>query len=150
LLAPQTHTKPFHKSKAFRELSKRLQRALREKADEIHTCFYAAPFGIVPNELDEVYPLSQHETAVPLDRETVENVAEQIADYINRVNYETVVLLNDSENWGKTVLDACRKACLKKKVEFKSINMKESAENTVSAKLERILLEILVNKVDRS
>ncbi len=142
LLAPQTPTKPFHKSKTFRQLSNRLQQNLKEKTHKIHTCFYAAPFGIVPIELDEVYPLSQHETALPLDQETVENVAHQIADYINRENYEMVILLSDSENWGKTILNTCRKACLRKKVKFQSFNMKEDENGTVLAKLKKILHEI--------
>jgi 7-cyano-7-deazaguanine tRNA-ribosyltransferase len=142
LLAPQTRAKPFHKSKTFRELSNRLQHKLKEKADRIHACFYAAPFGIVPIELDEVYPLSQHEIAVPLDLETVETVADQLRDYINRVNYEMVILLNDSHNWGKTILNTCKKACLKKNVKLESINMKEDGNRTVLAKLEKILQEI--------
>jgi 7-cyano-7-deazaguanine tRNA-ribosyltransferase len=142
LLAPQTRTKPFHKSKPFRELSNRLQHKFKEKAGKIHACFYAAPFGIVPIELDEVYPLSQHEIAVPLDLETVETVADQLTDYINRVNYEMVILLNDSENWGKTILNTCKKACLKKNVKLESINMKEDGNRTVLAKLEKILQEI--------
>jgi 7-cyano-7-deazaguanine tRNA-ribosyltransferase len=139
LLAPQTRTKPFHKSKTFRELSNRLQHKLKEKADRIHACFYTAPFGIVPIELDEVYPLSQHETAVPLDLETIETVADQLRDYINRVNYEMVILLNDSHNWGKTILNTCKKACLKKNVKLECINMKEDRNRTVLAKLEKIL-----------
>jgi 7-cyano-7-deazaguanine tRNA-ribosyltransferase len=142
LLSPQTSTKPFHKSKTFRQLSNRLQQNLKEKTHKIHTCFYAAPFGIVPIELDEVYPLSQHETALPLDQETVENVADQIADYLNRENYEMVILLSDFENWGKTILNTCRKACLRKKVKFQSIKMKEDENRTVLAKLKKTLQEI--------
>jgi 7-cyano-7-deazaguanine tRNA-ribosyltransferase len=142
LLAPQTPTKPFHKSKTFRQLSNRLEQNLKEKTHKIHTCFYAAPFGIVPIELDEVYPLSQHETTLPLDQETVENVADQIADYLNRENYEMVILLSDSENWGKTIPNKCRKACLRKKVKFQSIKMKEDENRTALAKLKKILQEI--------
>jgi len=141
LLAPQTRTKPFHKSKNFAELSSKLQRTFKEKSNRIHTCFYAAPFGIIPIELDEVYPLSQHETVLPLDKETVEYVAYRVFDYINRTSYETVMLLNDSENWKKIILNACKKACLKKSIKFKYINTKMKQNKTVLAELGEILLE---------
>jgi 7-cyano-7-deazaguanine tRNA-ribosyltransferase len=141
LLAPQTRAKPFHKSKAFAELANKFQHILKEKSDRIHTCFYAAPFGIIPMELDEVYPLSQHEIVLPLDRETVEYVTNQVFDYINRTSYETVMLLNDSENWEKSILNACKKACLKKNIKFKCINTKMKQNKTVLAELEKILLE---------
>jgi len=122
LLIPQTRTKPFHKSKEFKQISRFLQQTFKENLKKVHVCFYAAPFGVIPIELDEVYPLSQNEVALPLDKETVEYVANQVSDYINRMNYEAVVLLHDQENWNKTILNACKRACLKKKVEFKHFN----------------------------
>jgi len=141
LLAPQTHAKPFHKSKTFTELSSSLRHVFRKELQEIHTCFYAAPFGIIPIELDEVYPLSQHETVMPLDKETVEYVKNQLVDYINRRNYETVMLLNDAENWGRSILNACKKSCLRKNIRFKFINTKMNRNKSALAELERILLE---------
>jgi len=141
LLAPQTRAKPFHKSKTFAELANKFQHIFKEKSDRIHTCFYAAPFGIIPMELDEVYPLSQHEIVLPLDRETVEYVTNQVVHYINRTSYETVILLNDSENWEKFILNACKKACLKQNIKFECINTKMKQNKTVFAELEKILLE---------
>ena len=87
---------------------------LGELAEKIHVCFYAAPFGVIPMELDEVYPLSQHEIAMPLDQETVDYVANQTAEYIKQQHYTTVVLLHDPEQWGKTVKTQCSIACQKK------------------------------------
>jgi 7-cyano-7-deazaguanine tRNA-ribosyltransferase len=117
LLLPQTRTKPFHKSPEFKQTEKKLGKHLKDA----HVCFYAAPFGVVPIELDEVYPLSQHETVTPLDKETIEYVANQVADYIRRTNYKTVTLLDDSENWNKTILNTCKNACKQKHINFKSL-----------------------------
>jgi len=141
LLIPQTRMKPFHKSHEFKEVAKLLQRTLKERLSEAHICFYAAPFGVIPTELDEVYPLSQHEVALPLDKETMEYVANQVADYVNRMNYEVVLLLHDQQNWKRAVLNACKKACLKKKVEFKYFNVEEWQGKVILTGLERILLE---------
>jgi 7-cyano-7-deazaguanine tRNA-ribosyltransferase len=126
LLVPQTQTKPFHKSKQYRKIAKLVTHGSIGKQDEIHVCFYAAPFGVIPIELDEIYPLSQHETAMPLDKETIEYVTNQITDYINRTNYEKVILINDPENWNHTILAVCKKTCKQKQVTFKTIKTKQT------------------------
>ena len=125
LLMPQTETKPFHKSKEYKQVARTLRKRENEE-NRMHTCFYAAPFGVIPIELDEVYPLSQHETVLPLDEETIEYVANQITDYIDRANYKTVILVNDSDNWKKTVANACRRACRRRKINFKALDIEEA------------------------
>jgi len=122
LLMPQTPKKPFHKSKEYKQIKKLLKKELEEDPNKVHVCFYAAPFGIIPRELDEVYPLSQHETALPLDKETTEYVANQIAEYINRTDYKTIVLLNDLQNWDETIQCTIKKTCKQKQVRLKTIN----------------------------
>jgi 7-cyano-7-deazaguanine tRNA-ribosyltransferase len=124
ILMPQTRTRPYHKSEEYKKLVRALRNFPKECLRGLHICFYEAPFGVVPVEIDEVYPLSQHETALPPDRETVEYVASQVADYISRNNYKVVLLLQNVEDWGEAVLKACRKACSAKGLAFKSFNVK--------------------------
>jgi 7-cyano-7-deazaguanine tRNA-ribosyltransferase len=118
VLLPQTQMKPFHKSWEYQKNLKEIMQKLGNEANTIHVCVYAAPFGIIPIELDEVYPLSQHEIATPLDAETVDYVVKQVENYILSTDYEKVVLCQDDENWGKKILRTCRKACQKKKIPF--------------------------------
>ncbi|MEM3536310.1 MAG: tRNA guanosine(15) transglycosylase TgtA [Candidatus Bathyarchaeia archaeon] len=139
LLMPQTSTKPFHKSKEYKEV----KRTLGDYLANVHICFYAAPFGVIPVELDEVYPLSQYEIALPLDKETLEHVANQVADYINTKNYETVVLFHDPENWSDAVLKACRRMCQNKKIKFRYANMKKVKGKTILTSLMKVLQESL-------
>ena len=143
LLAPQTRIKPLHKSREFKETAKFLRRTFKERLNEIHICFYTAPFGVIPIELDEIYPLSQHETAFPPDKETREYVTKQIADYINNTKYETIVLLHDPENWSKEVLDTCRKTCLRKNIKFECFNIKEERSKIMLASLKETLQKAL-------
>jgi 7-cyano-7-deazaguanine tRNA-ribosyltransferase len=119
LLLPQTKTKPFHKSKEQREILKAL------KPDTVHVCTYAAPFGVVPQELDEVYPLSQFEIAFPLDAEIVMYVAKRVANYIEKKTYESIVLLREPEVWKGKINAACRRACKKKQVPFIALRERE-------------------------
>jgi len=116
LLLPQTRTKPFHKSWEHQEALKMVQRKLGAKISKVHVCTYSAPFGVVPAELDEVYPLSQHETATPLDTETIDYVTEQVANYIAEKHYKRVVLVENDETWQKKVTSICKQICKKNNI----------------------------------
>ena len=118
VLLPQTRTKPFHKSKEQQKVLKETQRRIGERADKVHVCTYAAPFGIIPMELNEVYPLSQHELATPLDTETITYVAKEVEHYIEKANYEKIILLQDAETWKGKIAASCRRACKKKNTPF--------------------------------
>jgi 7-cyano-7-deazaguanine tRNA-ribosyltransferase len=139
LLMPQTRTKPSHKSKEFKKTAKLLRDTFKDNLNKIHICLYIPPLGVIPTELDEIYPLSQHETALPPDKETIAYVTNQVADYITRTNYETVVLLNDPENWNKNILSTCKKTCRKRNIKLKYVNIKEKRRKTILTSLKKIL-----------
>jgi len=139
LLLPQTRRKPFHKSAIFAEIAGQIQNL--ENSNSPHVCFYSAPFGIVPEDLDEVYPLSQHETVPVPDCETLTYVATRIFNYISSTNYKAVVLFHDPENWGKIILDTCKKACRRKKIEFKCVEAGKNQTRTLTAELKSFLQE---------
>jgi 7-cyano-7-deazaguanine tRNA-ribosyltransferase len=136
LLVPQTPAKPFHKAPEF----KKVRQTLRKTPNaDVHVCFYAAPFGVIPMELDEVYPLSQHETALPLDLETVEYVANQVAAYVQNTNYAKVVLLHDPKNWSQTVTKALKKTCKQKHIPLTTLTVKANDRKPFPAKLQTAL-----------
>ena len=90
-------------------------------------------------ELDEVYPLSQHEAALPLDFETMEYVANQTREYIERTAYTGVVLLNDPKVWKNTIKVACRSGCKAKGLAFDSVNAGAKGTKEILVQLEEIL-----------
>ena len=91
-------------------------------------------------ELDEVYPLSQHEAAHPLDLETVEYVANQTAEYIKRSTYKSVVLLNDPKHWSDTVKKACTNSLRNAKdLPFDSVDANVQGGREIFSQLESIL-----------
>jgi 7-cyano-7-deazaguanine tRNA-ribosyltransferase len=135
LLLPQTNGKPFRKSRKWHGILSKLYASLGEKHARVHVCFYAAPFGIVPVELDEVYPLSQHEVVVPLDNETIDYVAEQVEAYLVKSGYRRVVLLEDFEVWGRKITSACRRVCRKKNIQLVSLQRKGKAESLLVQKV---------------
>lgn len=99
ILLPRPSEKPFHKARAIRRLMGKIRRRWPKKESMIHVCVYAAPFGVVPPELDEVYPLSQHEIALPPDVETIDYVAERVKAYLEASRYRHVILVEDLEIW---------------------------------------------------
>jgi predicted RNA-binding protein len=139
LLVPQTLKKPFHKAREFNRIRQVFQRLGEKLSSGVHVCFYAAPFGLIPLELDEVYPLSQHEIVMPLDLETVDYVAGQVAGYIRRTHYETVVLLHDSQHWSDSIKKLCENTCLKNGKEFDYVDVRVKGSKNILTRLEMIL-----------
>ena len=120
-LVPQTRNKPYHKAPEMKKIRQLMRIIGQDLATQVHICVYAIPFGIVPLELDEVYPLSQHEAAMPPDLETINYVAEQTVKFIKRNNYEGAVLLNDKKIWYDTIKDAAQDACKTQTIPFDAI-----------------------------
>ena len=132
LLLPQTRTKPFHNSQEHETVMKEMQQKLGNMIEGIHVCTYAAPFGVIPTELDDVYPLSQNEVASPFDAETIMYVAKQVANYIKKEGYTQVILLNDTNFWKNKIIKTCRLACRKKKIPFIVLKEKDPwSEKTI-------------------
>lgn len=146
LLVPQTRNKPYHKAPEFKKIRQLFRSLGKELSVQVHVCVYSAPFGLVPLELDEVYPLSQHEGAHPLDLETVDYVASQTAEYIQRNGYKSVALLNDTKLWSDTVKKACRSACKAKDLAFDSVDANVQGSKEILSRLENILRKQLSEK----
>ncbi len=143
LLVPQTRNKPFHKAPEFKKIRQLFRSLGKELSGQVHVCVYSAPFGLVPLELDEVYPLSQHETAHPFDLETVEYVANQTAGYIMSSAYKSVVLLNDPKHWADIVKKTVKSACGAKGLPFDSVDANVQGAREIFSQLESILREQL-------
>ena len=135
VLMPQPSSKPFHRSREYEALTKLLSEG-GQNIDKIHVCIYAAPYGLIPLELDETYPLSQFEAAFPLDEETVDYVAEQVEDYLRNRNSYKIVVLQSSPIIGEKVEAACRRAVEPEKLIISSsdnVRDIEAAKNLVEA-----------------
>lgn len=139
LLAPQTRKKPFHRTQEFNKIEQATKKLGEELSSKIHICFYAAPFGIIPIELDEIYPLSQYEIALPLEQETKDYVANQAKEYIKQHHYEAVLLLHDPEQWDNSVKTQCSNLCQKMGVTFEDIDVTAEGSKNILTRLEMIL-----------
>lgn len=142
LLLPQPVSKPFHRSREYRRVMGLLGRALGEDFGRVHVCGYAAPFGVVPVELDEVYPLSQFESVALVDGETVQYVAERVEEYLSggARGYKSVVLHSNMEDLGVRVEEACVRVCGASGVRFqKSVAEEKPWGKTALENLVRVV-----------
>ncbi|MFH1328156.1 MAG: tRNA guanosine(15) transglycosylase TgtA [Candidatus Bathyarchaeota archaeon] len=94
LLLPQISVKPLHSSPQYRRVKKTLERVKRT-LNLIHVCFYTTPFGIVPIEIDDIFPLSQFEMVGQLEGEMKAQIAEAIIEYVRTNKYKKVLLHPD-------------------------------------------------------
>jgi predicted RNA-binding protein len=116
MLVSAPAVKPYNTSQKYRRLRRIVDEFSASLASSIHICFYAAPFGVVPAELAETYPLSQFEAVDPLDRETQEFTAIQVARYVEGGSYSEVILHRGGGILDLLVEDGCRKVCQKSEV----------------------------------
>lgn len=103
--------RPFDGSEEYNRLRQHLYNELGEDTDALHYCFYAAPYGVIPADLSETYPLSQFEIATPLDHETISHTAHAVADYVTKSAHRAVYIhrgkgeLDDEVE--TTLMDTC-------------------------------------------
>jgi len=110
LLIQAPPSRPYRSSPQYAELEEALAERLGESSSRINVCFYAAPYGCVPAELSETYPLSQFEVPEPPDRETLEFSAEKVGAYIGCSSHSGVVLLRGLGELDGLVEEACKRA----------------------------------------
>ncbi len=114
VLVPYQNDKPYHKSRPIR----RIFQEVSEKKD-VHLSVCAAPYGVVPIEIDDIFPVSQTEMPFPADEKTVERTFESIADYITKSPYKSVIMHGRFEPCFEKLRDICRKVCKESGKSFK-------------------------------
>ena len=78
---------------------------------QTHLVRLVPPFGIVPEELEEVHPLGQFQIPRELDAIQIKSVTEALSRFLEQYGgrYERVLLFNDERRWGNALVDACEK-----------------------------------------
>lgn len=92
LLIPETDEKPFYSSPIYRELSKALGKAVQG----VQVCFLTIPYGIVPVELSDVYPLSQYTSSITPDR-GIKEVVKRVKEFVSLHPFKRIVVFNPSK-----------------------------------------------------
>lgn len=107
LLIPDSETKSSRKRKYVKKIKSLVYEKLSLDLSAVHVCFYSPPFGVIPIEISEVYPLYQYEYSYPPDGKVIDQIAERILKYISATHYETAIIVSENDSWSKEIADLC-------------------------------------------
>jgi 7-cyano-7-deazaguanine tRNA-ribosyltransferase len=97
LLLPGRWRRPYREDSRYRSIVNRFQ-----DEEKVAIVFYSIPFGPVPLELDETYPVAQTESLDSQDPTEYKAKAESVARFITRLKPRLVIFANDGD-YGETV-----------------------------------------------
>lgn len=138
ILIPDPQEKPFSKSRYVREIINLIKKSYsKEKMDKVHECIYCVPFGVIPVELDEVYPLSQYEAIESKDKEESELIFNAIKELITNNKYSNIIFITEKDA-PKISIDKLRQLCQKMKISL------HITEKNAYKKLQDTLKEIAI------
>jgi len=115
ILFPSLGPRRTSRSRRYKRILAEICEKMHVDKNRVHVCFYVPPFGVVPKELGDIYPLSQYEIACPPDMETIEYVAQRIIEYVETSRYERRIMLMESGTWQEKVARICGKTLKEKK-----------------------------------
>lgn len=138
LLEPKT--KPFYKSKEHAQILKILDSLPEYQQKRIQIMTKSTIFGLIPFELEEVYPLSQHINLKP-DPITIKHTSKAITLYLSAHNYGKLIIQVTAAE--EESFEPIRRICSEKNIELHTLNVED--ESDLKNNLE--LLEETLRKV---
>ncbi|MEM1674544.1 MAG: tRNA guanosine(15) transglycosylase TgtA [Candidatus Bathyarchaeia archaeon] len=109
LLIPDSETKDNRRRRYLKKVISLVCKRYGLDPGSVHVCFCSPPFGVIPVELSEIYPLYQYEYAYPPNDEVIERVAEKVLRYVLITPYERVIMLVREDSWSQRLADSCTK-----------------------------------------
>lgn len=98
VLLPAGWRRPFHQDPGLESTVRELR-----DLDHVSVLFYSLPYGPVPLELDEAYPIPHTDIFDQKSSDDYEISATLVADYVRRTKPKTVLLLAGEARFGMTV-----------------------------------------------
>ncbi len=93
LLLPEPDIRPFTRSQVYSSTVK----ALGGAVSQVQICFLVYPYGLVPAEISDIYPLAQYESAAQPDCATASpEIVEEIKRIIGQNHVSTVIMVVDN------------------------------------------------------
>lgn len=88
--------------------------------NRIHVCTYGPPFGVIPLELNDIYPLSQYEKSKAIDIESGMIIIKALKILTYKGNYKQAIIVFDKETINKIVLRKIIKLLKSRKMHLKT------------------------------
>lgn len=133
VLLPESYLKPFRENPSLEKLVKKI-----ERKRDLHICAYNLPFAVVPQELLDVFPLSQSVEALPATTGTIHHATRRIFDYLGSAAYKRCIMVVD-QPWQRKIAKSLQSK-LGRRMKMKIIESKKGEEDA--------LLEVLKSLKD--
>jgi 7-cyano-7-deazaguanine tRNA-ribosyltransferase len=104
LIPGDSSSKPFSSSKAYAEAIERL--GYETDPEDIYVIFYAPYIGLVPEDLEDTYPFSQHEAPSDYEEEELDRLAREVWSMLKRAKdagVNAIFISSNSAPWSKRV-----------------------------------------------
>jgi 7-cyano-7-deazaguanine tRNA-ribosyltransferase len=127
ILFPERYLEPF------REDSERdpILEKIGNRA-HVHLCTYGLAYGIIPEELLDVYPLSQSEHSLVPEADIIHSAVDRIVEFLERTNYKSCLIVTE-DKWQEKLAKSTQRR-LSKKMKVKIVES-ESLNSSVIARI---------------
>ena len=102
ILLPESQLEPFREESGLQESLRKL-----ERRSDVHICAYSLTFAIIPQELLDVYPLSQTESALTPNQVTIDAALKRIIEYLKTAKYASCLIFVE-EPWQAKIARAVK------------------------------------------
>ena len=124
LLLPGRWRRPYRADPRYRSLVSQF-----EDEQSVQIVFYTLPFGPVPSELDETYPVAQTEGLDSRDLNEHQAKAWMVMDYVKRLKPKMTFLVVEGD-YGRAVLAEARRVHMRTRV--KSVDGEKTEPETIA------------------
>lgn len=142
ILLPCSARKPYSKSRSHQIFMKHIRRGAKEKLGLVHEVILTSPLGIVPRELERVYPASHYDVPVTghWNSEEKEIVIRLLKDYIQKSDSKTLAHVDGAYR------EICN--CLDIPLTKDNILSEESLRD-LESKIKKVLKDLDVPRINR-
>ncbi|MHA1835839.1 MAG: DUF5591 domain-containing protein, partial [Candidatus Odinarchaeia archaeon] len=106
IILPEPSKKPFKKSNIHKKFLKYINRDT-ELINNIQIITLSQFFGVVPLEIEEYYPLSQHLTVdeLKLTQAQIQHIINVLTDFLKNHKFKKIIFVNDTKKYGDLIKD---------------------------------------------
>jgi len=127
ILFPERYLEPFREDSERDPILEKIG-----NRGHVHLCTYGLAYGIIPEELLDVYPLSQSEHSLVPETDIIRSAVDRIVEFLERANYKSCLIITE-EKWQEKLAKSTQRR-LSKKMKVKIIES-ENLNSSVIAQI---------------
>lgn len=124
ILLPEAYLKPFRENLPVENVIRKV-----ERRKDVHICAYNLAFALIPQELLDVFPISQSVDAIQPTSSTINYASKRIMNYLKIAGYKQCVIVAD-QPWQEKAARSIRSR-VGKKMKIKIIKVKNDDEESL-------------------